>query len=282
MIPKFHRFIEYKVENFINNADYCIKPAIKKILDNTIYISFELFMTYLIKNFKNFINNDELFIYIPNEFMNKSNYWIYQLMNYYKDKINFKGKLIIINDFNNEKLKDNSKILIPDDCIYSGEQLRLIIEYLNNPKKLNLDIYLFISFMTYEGLNKITNEFNMNSKLTNCNLHLMKNIYYISSNINNYLKYNEIKLLENYYSITIKNQYLIYFDHKMPDDYSSLPLIYSGIVANFNNKVLLNLYKKERKKEIINQINYIQFINKTENIRNISKLEPDIIKPPYK
>lgn len=282
IFPKSHGLIGYKVEKFINNSDFCMKSIIKKLLDNTIYISFEIFMLYFIKNFKNFDKNENLFIYITDEFRNKSNYWIYQLMIYYKDTIGFKENLIIINDLKDERLIENSKIIIPDDCIYSGEQMRLIIEEIKNSRNLKLDIYLFISFMTNEGLNKIKDEFAKNSELVNCKLNLMKHIYYINKNINYYLNKAEIKLFEEYYSIKINKQYLIYFDHKMPDDYSSLPLLYSGIVANFHNKILLNLIRKQKKVNYKDELMFIQFIDKTDNIRNINIMEPELIKPPYK
>ena len=91
-----------------------------------------------------------------------------------------------------------------------------------------------------------------------------------------------LKILENYYSIDMNNRYLIYFDHKMPDYYSTVPLIYSGIVANSKNKELLFQIRKNKKIDLKKDLDYIQFINKTDEIRNINILEPEIIKPPYK
>jgi len=282
MYPKNHSIIEYKKYNFIENCDINIRDIIKIILNNTIHISFELFMTYLIKNFKQIIklNYEYIYIYITEDFIEKSNYWIFQLLNYYKSKIGFKGNLILITSLNDNRLKDNDIILITDDCIYSGEQIRNIIEYMNNNRNLKLNIYLFISFMTYEGLNKINKEFSNNSYLDNCKLHLVDNIYYIDKPINYYISIENIKLLEEYYSIDIKNRYLIYFDHKMPDYYSTIPLIYSGIVANLKNKKLLFDLRKKKLK-LKNELDYIQFINKTEHIRNLNILKPEIIISPY-
>jgi len=282
MYPKNHSIIEYKKYNFIENCDINIRDIIKIILNNTIHISFELFMTYLIKNFKQIIklNYEYIYIYITEDFIEKSNYWIFQLLNYYKSKFGFKGNLILITSLNDNRLKDNDIILITDDCIYSGEQIRNIIEYMNNNRNLKLNIYLFISFMTYEGLNKINKEFSNNSYLDNCKLHLVDNIYYIDKSINYYISIENIKLLEEYYSIDIKNRYLIYFDHKMPDYYSTIPLIYSGIVANLKNKKLLFDLRKKKLK-LKNELDYIQFINKTEHIRNLNILKPEIIISPY-
>ena len=159
MFPKSYSLVDYKIEKFIDNCDLHIKPIMKKVILNTKYISFEIFMTYLISNFKKFINDKKIFIYIPEDFFNKSNYWIYKLMDYYKDRIGFKGQLIIISTLNDERVNNNSKILITDDCIYSGEQMRLIIECMTNTRKFNLDIYIFVSFITYTGYDKIINEF---------------------------------------------------------------------------------------------------------------------------
>lgn len=284
MYPKTHNIIEYKKQMFIYNCDKEVREIIEKVLNNTIHISFETFMTYLIQNFKKIIKlnpKSTLYIYITEDFIEKSNYWIYQLLNYYKSSFGFKGDLIIISSLNDLRLKDNDIILIPDDCIYSGEQLRLIVEEMSNNRNLKLNIHLFISFMTNKGLDKIKNEFSNNSNLDNCKLYLPYYIYIIDKSINNYLFANEIKILEDYYSIDMNNRYLIYFDHKMPDYYSTIPLIYSGIVANSKNKELLFQIRK-KKKDLKNELEFIQFINKTDEIRNINVLEPEIIKPPYK
>jgi hypothetical protein len=284
MYPKTHNIIEYKKQMFIYNCDKEVREIIEKVLNNTIHISFETFMTYLIQNFKKIIKlnpKSNLYIYITEDFIEKSNYWIYQLLNYYKSSFGFKGELIIISSLNDLRLKDNDVILIPDDCIYSGEQLRLIVEEMSNNRNLKLNIHLFISFITNKGLDKIKNEFSNNSNLDNCKLYLPYYIYIIDKSINNYLFANEIKILEDYYSIDMNNRYLIYFDHKMPDYYSTVPLIYSGIVANSKNKELLFQIRK-KKKDLKNELEFIQFINKTDEIRNINVLEPEIIKPPYK
>jgi orotate phosphoribosyltransferase-like protein len=286
MYPKTHNIIEYKKQLFIYNCADEVKGIIEKVIENTIHISFETFMTYLIKNFKKIITNKsninkDIYIYITEDFIEKSNYWIYQLLNYYKSKIGFNGNLIIISSLNDEKLKDNDIIFIVDDCIYSGEQLKLVIEEMNNNRNLKLNIYLFISFMTNKGLDKVKKEFSENSNLNNCKLLLVHYIYYIDKSINNYLFDNEIKILEEYYSIDIKNRYLIYFDHKMADYYSTIPLIYSGIVANSKNKELLFQIRKNKKIDLKKELDYIQFINKTDEIRNINVMQPEIIKPPY-
>lgn len=285
MYPKTHNIIEYKKQQFIYNCDKEVREIIEKVLNNTIHISFETFMTYLIQNFKKIIKFNRkcsLYIYITEDFIEKSNYWIYQLLNYYKSSFGFKGDLIIISSLNDLRLKNNDIILIPDDCIYSGEQLRLIVEEMTNNRNLKLNIHLFISFMTNKGLDKIKNEFSNNSNLDNCKLYLPYYIYNIDKSINNYLSDKEIKILENYYSIDMNNRYLIYFDHKMPDYYSTVPLIYSGIVANSKNKELLFQIRKNKKIDLKKDLDYIQFINKTDEIRNINILEPEIIKPPYK
>lgn len=285
MYPKTHNIIEYKKQQFIYNCDKEVREIIEKVLNNTIHISFETFMTYLIQNFKKIIKFNRkcsLYIYITEDFIEKSNYWIYQLLNYYKSSFGFKGDLIIISSLNDLRLKNNDIILIPDDCIYSGEQLRLIVEEMTNNRNLKLNINLFISFMTNKGLDKIKNEFSNNSNLDNCKLYLPYYIYNIDKSINNYLSDKEIKILENYYSIDMNNRYLIYFDHKMPDYYSTVPLIYSGIVANSKNKELLFQIRKNKKIDLKKDLDYIQFINKTDKIRNINILEPEIIKPPYK
>jgi hypothetical protein len=264
-------------------------------------------MTYLTKNLKIFleqIKTNIIYVYIDNtesNFKEKSNYWIFKIIQKMIAKTSKTIKLKMINNLNDSNLKDGDSILLLDDCIYSGEQMKLTISNMLNSNYLKLNIHLFVSFMSLIGLNKILNEFKENDTLNNyCSLVLCDNIYYLNKTTNFYLTDKEIVELEEIYGnlFKIKNLYLIYFDHKLADYYSTITLIYSGLLANENNKNLLleiNKKKKERVKmllntakinkdikELENKLEYLEFINNCEGIRNFDMLSPKCPVPPYK
>lgn len=213
---------KHKLANIdINKYDNKIKPIIKKILENTTYISFEYFYSFLIKNFKEIIKDLNIneftyvYIYITDKHKNKIKYWIYQLLNNYIKHMSFTHfNLKIINDLKKSYLNDGDIILILND--FCTKEEIAIIKDMNNEYLLKLNIYLFIPFIPFSILNEIITEFNNNKTLFNYScFNLCPYINFLNKTINFYLKKKEIFDLEYYY----KNKYdfnglnLIYFDH---------------------------------------------------------------------
>lgn len=205
----------------INIHDDKIKSIVKKIIENTFYISFEYFYSFLIKNFKEIIKdinkNDftYIYIYITDKHKNKIKYWIYQLLNNFikhqcYNHINFK----IINDLKYNYLNDGDIILILND--FCTKEEITIIKEMNNEYLLKLNIYLFIPFIPFSILNEIITEFNNNKTLFNYScFNLCPYINFLNKTINFYLNKKEIFDLEYYYNnrYDFNNLYLIYFDH---------------------------------------------------------------------
>ena len=76
-----------------------------------------------------------------------------------------------------------------------------------------------------------------------CQKSLWKNYYnYYDNNTNDILTSIEINTIDNFYFNFEKftDKYLIYFDHKLADSVSTIPLFYSGLVPNIHNKNILS------------------------------------------
>lgn len=296
-----HKINSKRANEFIKKCDNDFQPIAKKIIHNTIHISFEVFYTYLLKNTKWLLSENPnlstiYFFYDSNvDYKKKSNYWISLLFINIVKKINSNIKFIYCNQNNIQTIMidNNSVFLFIDDCIYSGNQMTELIKYftsikLNKNIKIeieNLKTYLFVSFITDSGLKKITDYFH--NYFPNNNLEVCKNLYLIDKSTNYYLTKDEIKEVEKYYYQKSDNVYLIYFDHKLADDKSTIPLFYSGLIANENNLELMesiyqNIDDKELVEELKNELEYYPFIQNCENIRNFNIRVPECPKPRYK
>jgi len=285
-----------RANEFINKCDISVRPIVKKIIDNTTHISFETFYLYLLKNVKalldEYLNLKRIFFKFKNQssYTKKSNFWISSLV---KDIIMYECEkrkrkeieIIYIITFYTEKIKENDVILLIDDCIYSGMQIRenFNISYFNTLLDLrdliinkSLNIYIFVSFI-HE--NKIE-EF----KKLDINLKFCKYIHNFKKT-NEILSYNEIKSLEMFYT-SFYDKYLIYFDHKLADELSTIPLFYSGLVLNKKNKEIINSIIKEILLSIYDKkmdlLDFYPFIENCEKIRNVDIFEPLCPYPPYK
>ncbi len=204
----------------INIHDDKIKPIVKKIIENTFYISFEYFYSFLIKNFKEIIKdkNDFSYIYVYISNNNSIKYWIKELLeNFIKHQCYNHISIKVISSLQMKTLNTNDIILIVNDCCMEEKEEEItIIKEMNNEYLVKLNIYLFIPFISFSSLSKVINEFNNNKTLFNyTSFHLCPYISFLNKTINFYLKKKEIYDLEYYY----KNKYnfndinLIYFDH---------------------------------------------------------------------
>jgi len=244
--PLDHSIDTNAVKYFLMYSDISVRDICKKIIDNTDHISFENMIRRINMNVKDLLKfigkSKTIYIYIGFHKNNidikqKSNYWLYiYIINYIKYISNDTIKIITISDFKNTGIRNNSNIILIDDCIYSGNQMSLTINKINFKKKVKLNIYLLVSYMSNNGLKLIKKNFNNNKSLKNSDLIIPKHIYIIKS-INSILTVEEIKKLQIYYSsfINLKNKYLIYFDHKLADTVSTITPFYLGIVPCSNN-----------------------------------------------
>jgi len=286
-----------RANEFINKCDISVRPIVKKIIDNTTHISFETFYLYLLKNIRallnEYLNLKKIFFKFKNQnsYSKKSNFWISSLV---KDIIIYECEkrkrkeieiIYISSFFDDERIEENDVILLIDDCIYSGMQIKENFLDLGNKKfsdlkdliiNKSLNIYIFVSFI---HKNKIE-EF----KKLNLNLKFCKYIHNFKKT-NEILTNNEIKSLEIFYH-SFNDKYLIYFDHKLADEVSTIPLFYSGLVLNKKNKEIINSIIKEILLSIYDKkmdlLDFYPFIENCEKIRNVDIFEPLCPYPPYK
>ena len=150
------------IDRFLKECDICIKPIIKKILENTKYISFIEFMSSFFSSVKNL--NDELvkidkkIIYLY-ECRCKCNKWIFKYFYRMIKFLNPEIKIKLIND-RYKNFKDDDFIILPFDCLYTGFQITKNTKILcnNNKRKKNIIIYVLSPYMSSYGI------FNMKNK----------------------------------------------------------------------------------------------------------------------
>lgn len=244
------------VKKFIAASAPDARDAVKKFIKATTHISFETFITYVNKNLREVVklvpDGRSMFVYL--EFKNrfyiyKSNYWIFI---YIKQVAESKYGLEVkfVNNLNNSMLIKNDVVLLVDDCIYTGKQMGETISEMTNYEFTKFNIILFTSFMSEDGLKHILECKAKNRYLCISTFTIPKYVYYIKP-LGHYMTLDEIISIMKYYQPgTIANRiqvateydgpralkkYPIYFDHKLADEISSFPRIYSGIVPQNGN-----------------------------------------------
>lgn len=252
---------ERNIERFLKECNEDIRPIIRKIIENTKYISFREFMRSLFKSVKDLndvlIEMDKKIIYLY-ECRCKCNKWIFKYFNRMIKYLNPEIKVKVIND-RYKNFKDDDFIILPFDCLYTGFQITKNTKILcnNNKKKKSIDIYVLSPYMSSFGI------FNMKNKEMEKEYHYKLHIgshkkidEYLITEV---LTFKEIEKLSQYYpklylekeednyDSNLENIYFFYFNHKLGDLHSTLTLLYMGVIANWFNRIQLenrlNIYK---------------------------------------
>ena len=175
-----YNFNQENVKHFLENSAPDVKNILEKLIDNTLHISYNEFVSLLEINMQYFLKthkmntNRPLYVFLFNTlesntiYRYKSNMWMMNHLISSFPKIQFN----IIQDINDECLQDGDTILIPDDCIYSGQQIGAEVIYKNMLKntKNNLQICVFAPFISNEGADTIKYYYRMNEQLRDNNL----------------------------------------------------------------------------------------------------------------
>ena len=261
--PNKHNINNDNLKQWLDKSDANIKLIANEFILKTTYISYNIFKKYLKKTFLEMLKTLQpstlQFLILSDNvkvsFENKSGFWVYQHILEYIGKYNHK---IITN------IKDvdyNLPIIIIDDASYSGSQISSFIELFSNT---NCDIYIMIPFISNTAIDVITTTFKESNIEGNLyfpikNKFIMKPIYELMDT-------DKIVKLFQYYTKDGLNirEYPIYFDHKVADNYSSFPLIYTfGIIPNAHNKAIITKCKKEKIpiKNFYNELERIPLLN---------------------
>jgi hypothetical protein len=259
-IPLEYNWNQENVQNFINNSSVEIRAILNHLFRNTIHVSYNEFSNMLYLNFQLFLRNYKgnrplhVFLYdtpdTSTTFHNKSNVWVLSLLSKKFPKQIFN----IIHDTNSDCVNDGDTILLLDDCVYSGQQIggEVIYNQMLNNVKRNLQICVLAPYISNEGKESIIYYFKRNDRLRDnaCLLKIFSQV--VIKPINKLLQTNEVTVFKNifkYYDQTDRrqeNKYAIYFDHKLADDQSTWPYIYSGVVPNKYNMQLLQQINKTK------------------------------------
>ena len=248
IIPNKHNINNTKLKEWLDKSDSHIKSIAHEFILKTKYISYSIFKKYLKNTYFEMLkslNTTKLqFLIITDNssvsYKNKSGYWVLNhIIPYIDNKIYDYNIIYDINDINY-----NLPIIIPDDATYSGSQISSFIEHFSNK---NCDIYIMIPFISNTAIDTITTTFKENQ--IDGALYFPTKHKYIIKSIYELMTQDKIIKLFSYYTKDGQNvrEYPIYFDHKVADNYSSFPLIYTyGIIPNQHNKNIIQMCKKNR------------------------------------
>jgi hypothetical protein len=281
--------MEYNINNNLKNewlakCDISIKDIAEEFLNITQYISNDIFDDYLAKSLKEMleyfdnIKNIYIQFFIPENSLNKSNYWVIKkLVKLINDNDN--GKYIISINSDIKSFNNNFPIIIADDASYSGSQICSYIEDYIDSK--NYKLFLLIPFISKIAIERIRSYDN--------NIKFIENNRYELKPLTDLMENEKIKRLFSYYGNSNITQYPIYFNHKVADSYSSFPLIYSyGIMPNQKNKEIISYCKIKLipLKNRFDELEKIIFLNNCDNAINNSNNydinNPIYPIPPYK
>jgi len=283
------------IKKFIYKSDDRIKKILEKIIKNTEVISINNFLNNLLINIYIFIKEYikkyryyENKIYLFSNKTNTNNVWMIKFVKCMFNCITNNKIDIILIDSNNviQSINTNDTIIFVDDCYYTGNEFRTIIQE-NLIKFLytkSIDIFILVPYISNNAIHNITNIFNQtfNYQTSKLLFAYKKQIIY---NIKKILTDSEIKLLNYYYGINKTNSenkktYMIYFQHNLTNEKTLLIPIYSGIIANKNNMRMIkdsdfyNLSNYDKEK-IYNNLDVIHLIKHTNKYYFIYHMSDD-------
>jgi len=149
-----------------------------------------------------------------------------------------------------------------------------------------ISIIVLVPFISSNGMDYINQIFAENNQDNKFRLHFNK---FITKPVdtNDILTKKEIETMTKYYpkrfygiensgSHYFEDKSLIYFQHKLADMQSTIPLFYNGLVPNDRNLEILMSITKDNHEEMIKKLQVISLIS------NCNDLIITCPKPPYK
>ena len=233
--PKFNYDINKdKLKQYYKMLPPIFVPTIKKVIDNTIYISYPSYIKDLLLKIKtlntylkkNNITTIKLFIFQ----LDSTNRWVSQHLYHNLKDVN----IIIINKQN--QIKENDFVVYADDYILDNE----LIKRFFNIKKYYLPSYTLYFLTTYAN-NTILNKLKSKLKVSIPKLILSDNIISVYP-LKKYLTKEENDVFVKYISYNLNEKYAIYGDHNMHNNVYIPIAIYSGLLFEPEYKSIF-LYK---------------------------------------
>ena len=171
-----------------------------------------------------------------------------------------------------------ANLMIIDDCVYSGEQMSSTMAgiKIDSSKKVNIDIYMIVPYISDAGKNRVKTFFNKNDNLKKVSkMIFLKDTYIIKQckSIITESDKTEFNELSKYFP-GIASKHLIYFHHKLADVVSVPTYLYLGFVPTPLNGIPIG---KTKSSVIIPIIKNCKHYTK-----NIDVMSPKCPFPPYK
>lgn len=255
LMPNFgnHALDEQQIEEYINTfCNQDMKDIIKFVLDNTTYIDFNTFLN----NFKKLLNevylvhtngNNEIrlnYVFIiPGYNIKKSTMWMSLIAYMFMPK-NMSLVQIVDSIENFAKITDDVIGIISDDCSYSGTQLaNIIIPYNKVTFEITNKLYLAVPYISHNAHKLFIKRYD--------DLCYDHNIH--NSALSDYLVIlDKVILIDNIYTVAKNKNFNIFekdvifkFDLNSNDTYSFLldviQIPFSGCLIYFDHKIADNL-----------------------------------------
>ena len=254
-----------KMQKYINMHKKENRPLIKKLLDVTQYISFDVFKDNLFKQierFNNYLQENNIKKYIfclgvgndgggaeTDYNIYKSNLWVFMLIYHLLDVKPYDIVISLKNAFRLYNDKQIDDYILMDDCTYSGSQVveRVIYSAATELMNNNQENSFIIDELTKNPIYQPIQQKRLNvhyvipylskiafDKLKKLELTTQVNVIIYTNNIiNEYGKLidtesmNKIKVLYNNFISWVNPESLIpiFFDHKIADSVSTIDLI---------------------------------------------------------
>jgi len=260
------KFNTAAVKKFIASCNPDVKDIIKKILDNTLYVSFNDFIRQLnimidsyISSYQRLHVNQARPVFISKNIHSKP--WLNNYVSeYLKSKLS--GVKIIEVDLSNIdriNFSIDDIIIFVDDCLYSGASMGTLVDMYRSIKD-HVNFYMLIPYGSLKAKNYIQQRSNgiesisrfdrqksKRQKTDSTNLIFCDEMVTVET-ITDVLDIDELDLLSNYYYGSLLNTdldsdlSLIYFDHNLADKNSVPAIIYLGVVANRKNQSYFQQY----------------------------------------
>ena len=219
-------------EDYIKNYPIEDQNIIRKIIENTEYITDDEFQRPMVNSIQKFINaiDERKFYIILDSVKIGSEHWILHRFWIYLQPIrdNILGFIDSAKPetFIHKELNDKNLVVF-DDAAYSGNNTLAKIDMVNyhwkqhNKKLLSVNYHIVIAYMTQFSIDAITN-FDPNIKVFVYNSKIM-------------IPFEELHPLTEEFKRKHKIEAIpvpLYFDHKIANQFGSFPQFYTDILAN--------------------------------------------------
>ena len=289
--PLSHGFDNNAIKKFIQAADESVRTICKKIIDNTLYVSFEKTLIELNKRIEEYYKKYSRFhienkrpVFIFNEtqryYIHKSNYWFSQYIIFKFNEL-FKDTGIEIISLSSDNIKNKNPILtqddiiiFSDDCVYSGQQFSTTIYGFSTVGML-YRFYILVLYGSHQGIDRIKIEY---SRGYNASISNTDSISYMMESQSKIQKLTEQRKNMNKTSNFYESP-----PTKLKNKYINIISITKNIIDNTDklgskNKNIIDKYNKERfsiNTKTSDNKRYIPFVDSTYKDRLIfSKYNP--------